>query len=96
MDFKFGSRGFIYLQKNITHKLFICMKRDYPEEFQRIFKKYKNLILRVGGGGNLKNMDFSKIIFPRFCRYKRRMQLLFKLLFDISHHSRRIPRKGIF
>ena len=46
------------------------MKRDYPEVFQHIFSKYKTLILRVGGGGNLKNMDFSKIIFTRFCRYK--------------------------
>ena len=58
--------------------------------------KIQNLILRVGGGGNLKNMDFSKIIFTRFCRYKRRMQLLFKLLFDISHRSRDIPRKRKF
>ena len=47
MDFKFGNRGFIRLQKNLTHKSLIRMKRDYLEIFQLIFKKYKNLILRV-------------------------------------------------
>ena len=72
------------------------MKRDYLEVFQLIFKKYKNLMLRAGGGGNLKNMVFSKIIFTRFCRYKKRMQFLFELLFDISHPSRDIPRKRKF
>ena len=77
MDFKFGNRGFICLQKNITHKLFICIKRDYPEVFQRIFKKYKILILRVGGGGILKNMDFRQLFLRGFIDIKRRMQLLF-------------------
>ena len=48
------------------------MKRDYLEVFQLIFKKYKNLILRVGGGGNLENIVFSKIILTRFCRYKKK------------------------
>ena len=48
------------------------MKRDYSEVFQRIFTKYKNLILMFTGGGNLKNMFFSTIIFPRFCRYKKK------------------------
>ena len=46
------------------------MKRDYPKVFQHIFSKYRTLILRFGGGGNLKNMDFAKIIFTRFCKYK--------------------------
>ena len=72
------------------------MKRDYPEVCQRIFTKYKNLILSVGGGGILKNMDFSKIILRCFVDIKERLQLLFKLLFDISHRSRDIPRKRKF
>ena len=41
------------------------MKRDYPEVFQRIFKKYKNLILRVGCGGNLKKIWFFRKLFLR-------------------------------
>ena len=40
------------------------------------------------------NMDVSKIIFTRFCRYKKTM-LRFKLLFDISDRSRDIPWKRI-
>ena len=47
------------------------MKRDYLEVFQLIFKKYKNLILRVGGGGNLENMVFSKIILRGFVDIKK-------------------------
>ena len=39
------------------------MKRDYSEVFQRILKKYKNIILRVGGGGNFKNMFFFENYF---------------------------------
>ena len=83
---------FIFVFKYVKQ---MC-KRGYPKVFQHIFSKYKTLILRVGGEGNLKNMDFSKIIFTWFCEYTKTMHHLFKLLFDISHSSRDIPRNRKF
>ena len=36
-----------------------------PDVFLNIFTKYKNLILRVGSGDNLKSTDFLIIIFSQ-------------------------------
>ena len=52
--------------------------------------------LRIRGGGNLKSLDSSIIISTHFCRYEKKMTLLFKLLSNISQCSRDIPRKRKF